>query len=289
LRGEPEIIRLPLSVEKLQTHEMQTARETTNYVYHLYGDEEFFWTEAFYSIGTLLKKIEPRNSRVIVFTDQPARLGSLPVLCENIAGEIDKMKGPHGYGYRVKLCSILKCAEAFPGNIFYLDCDTIVTGKISELAAQLANGRAFMYRREKLAGRFPQFEGFQMQFPDGSNYKYGAEACMFNAGVIALQREDAKFLKTALAICDALLREKRINHVCEQFAVSEALRISGLKILEADKVVAHYYRSSAKKFMHDRFSKFNAQLKNEPWNFDRPIPYSYPRVQAAKLRRKFFP
>jgi hypothetical protein len=264
------------------------SNETTNYIYHLYGDEEIFLTEASYSIGTLLKKINPSNSRVIIFTDQPARVRSLPVICESIAGQINEMKGPFGYGFRVKLCSILKCAESFPGNIIYLDCDTIVKGPIHEIAAKLGNGHAFMYRQERLAGRYPQFEGFQTQLPNGLKYKYGAESCMFNAGVIGLHRNDAKILNTALTICDALLLEGRKSGVCEQLAVSEALRISGLKILEAYQVVAHYYRTSAKRYMHDKIPRFAARQKKEPWNFDRPISYSYPRVQLFKLMGKIF-
>lgn len=270
---------------------MQAPNETTNYVYHFYGDEEIYLTELSYSIGTLLKKISPGNSRVIIFTDQPARVRSLPVICESIAGQINEMKGPFGFGFRVKLCCILKCAETFPGNIIYLDCDTIVTGQIQKLADKLGNGRAFMYRQERLAGRFPQFEGFQMQLPNDLNYKYSSASCMFNAGVIGIHGNDAKILKTALAICDALLLEGRKNHVCEQFAVSEALRVSGLKILEAYKVVAHYYRTSAKKYVHDRIPQFAAQLKKEKkdlWDFNRPMPYSYLRVQWHKLIRKIF-
>src|SRR5882762_10343041 len=133
----------------------------TNYVYHLYGDDEIFFTEASYSIGTLRKQIDPNNSRIILFTDCPAKVRSLPVICESIAGQVDEMKGPFGFGYRVKLGCLLKCAQSYPGNIIYLDCDTIVTGPIEKTAARLENGCALMYREERLAGRFPQFEGFQ--------------------------------------------------------------------------------------------------------------------------------
>ena len=266
--------------------QVQTSNETTNYVYHLYGDEEIFLAEASYSIGTLLKRINPGNSKVIIYTDRPARFRSLPVICESIAGQINEMKGPFGYGFRVKLCSILKCAESFPGNIIYLDCDTIVQGSIHEMAAKLGKGCALMYRQERLAGRYPQFEGFQTQLPNGLKYKYSTESCMFNAGVIGIHRDDAKILKTALTICDALLREGRNSGVCEQLAVSEALRISGVKILEAYGVVAHYYRGSAKRYMHHKLLQFADRTRKGLWNFDRPIPYSYPRVQLFKLMGK---
>src|SRR5262249_6386261 len=141
--------------------------------------------------------------------------------------------------------------------------------------------------REKLVGRFPQFRGFKMQLPDGTKYGHGPESQMFNAGVIGIHRDDAKILTNALAICDNLLLEGRRNQVCEQFAVSEALRIAGVRISEARKWIVHYYRSSAKQYMHDALPGFAASLKKELWNFDHPLPYSYPRVQWHKRKRQF--
>ncbi len=260
----------------------------TNYVYHLYGDEEIFRTEASYSIGTLLKRITPGRSRVILFTDRPDRNRSWPVISESIAGEIDQMRGESGYGYRVKLCCLVKCAERYPGNIVYLDCDTIVRGPIEAMAESLGASDALMYRQERLAGRFPQFEGFQIPLPGGAAYRYGPESWMFNAGVIGLHHDHAPVLKTALAICDALLLQQRRNQVCEQFAVSEAFRLAGLRVRAAHPIIAHYYRSSAKRYMHEQLGRLAARSDRELWNCDRPIPYSYPRVQFFKLMGKLF-
>ena len=263
-------------------------RETTNYVYVIFGDGEMRWLEIFYSIGTLLKKIDPATARIVVFTDHPKKFQKMPVNCHDISGEMAAMRGFADFEYRMKICCILKCAETFPGNVFYLDSDTIVTGNIVDIAAQLKKGRAIMWRRERLASRMAGFEKFEMQLPNGFIYRYGPDACMFNAGVVALHHENAKAtLQTALALCDGFKRHDRSNRLCEQFANSEAMRISGLKILEADKVVAHYYRASFRTYMHERLPGFNARLKTEPWDFDRPIPCSYARVQWAKLRRKF--
>jgi hypothetical protein len=264
-------------------HGFRPSNEITNYVYHLYGDAEVFLAEASYSIGTLLKRIDPNKSRIIMYTDNPARVRSLPVICESIADEIKEMRGPSGYGYRVKLCCMLKCAEKYSGNVVALDGDTIVKGPIQELADKLGNSHALMYKRERLAGRFPQFRGFQTRLPGNVAYSYGPESRMYNAGVIGLHSSNAGILKTALALCDALLREGRRNQVCEQFAASEAFRLSGLKILEAHKVVDHYYRNSAKQYMHHQIPRFAARIEKKLWNFDHPIPYSYPRVQLFKL------
>ena len=267
--------------------DMPASSPITNFIYLLFGDDDIFLTEASYSIGTLLKRIDPKRSHVILFTDRPEKVRSLPVICESIANDINKMKGPAGYVYRIKLCCILKCAEKYPGNIVFLDCDTIVKGPVQEAADKLGNSHVLMYKQERLAGRFPQYEGFHTRLPDGTEYSYGPESWMFNSGVIGLHHDNAKILNTALAICDALLLQGRLCHIAEQFAASEAFRLSGLKILEAQKVVAHYYRGSAKRYMHHKLLQA-VQIQKELWNLDHPIPYSYPRVQLFKHFGKFF-
>jgi hypothetical protein len=258
----------------------------TNFVYLLFGDEEIYLAEASYSIGMLLKRINPDKSRIIMFTDHPERVRSLPVICESIAGQVNEMKGPFGFGFRVKICSVLKCAESFPGNIIFLDCDTVVKGPIQELADKLGKSHALMYKEERLAGRFPKFEGFQTQLPDGTQYSYGPKSRMFNSGVIGFHRDNAGVLRKALAICDALFLQGRQPHISEQFAISEAFRLAGLKIVETHHVVAHYYRGSAKRYMHHQLRRFAARTGKELWNLDRPIPYSYSRVQLFKLMGK---
>jgi hypothetical protein len=266
----------------------KTSNEMTNFVYLFFGDEEIYLAEAAYSIGTLLKRINPSNSRVIIYTDQPARVRSLPVVCESIAGQVNEMKGPFGFGFRVKICTVLKCAESFPGNIVFLDCDTFVKGPIQELADELGQSHALMFKQERLAGRFPQYKGFQMQLPDGTQYRYGPQSWMFNSGVIGFHHDNARVLRNALAICDELFLQGRRPHISEQFAISEAFRLAGVKILETHQVVAHYYRGSAKRYMHYQLRQFAARPGNELWNLDRPIPYSYPRVQWFKLMGKVF-
>ncbi|MGN6554919.1 MAG: hypothetical protein ACTHLW_14525 [Verrucomicrobiota bacterium] len=253
----------------------------TNYVYHLYGNDEIFLKEASYSISTLFRRIDPKTSRIVLFTDHPERATSLPVTCVSIADEIPAMRGQSNYCYRVKLCCILKCTQEFPGNVVYLDCDTIVARSPESLAARLQPGQGLMYLREKLQGRFHQFEGFQMRLPDGRQYRYDADSWMFNAGVVGFHSQNAGVINDALRICDELLSQKRLNHVCEQFAVSEAFRLAGINLLESHPVITHYYRSSAKRYMHHRLARVK-QKPGEHWNLNQRIAYSYPRVQLFK-------
>ena len=106
--------------------------------------------------------------------------------------------------------------------------------------------------------------------------------------MIGLDPEDVPILDTALALCDLLRSRGRGSHVCEQLALSEALRLRGVAIGEAAGAVTHYWRSSAKRYVNHRLRQLAARPGVELWRLERPIPYSYARVQwhkwAGRLR-----
>jgi hypothetical protein len=259
----------------------------TNFVYALYGTEERRWAEFFYSLGTLRLHCDHADSRVVVYTDRPERLRSAPVSCHDITEDIAATRSQDVYPYRLKLVTILKCAQQYDGNVFYLDTDTIVQGDIATRAARLAPGCGLMWKKEGVPGWIAKYNNFQTQLPDGSHYHCPPKPRMYNSGAVGLHRHDIGVLPLALALCDAFWQHDRKNRVCEQFALTEAMRISGLKILEASDIVIHYYRVSFQAYMHERLRQFNAQLSGPPWEFQRPFPASYARVQLAKLRRKW--
>jgi len=257
--------------------------EVTNFLYVLFGDYEPFYAEAAYSIGTLRRHMDPASSRILVFTDNPERIRSWPVTGVSIAEEVNAMKGASGFNFRVKLCCILKCLEDYPGDTVYLDSDTFFKKSPDTWKARWKSDCALMHRRDSLALDDSPFKGLQLRLPDGRDYRYGPESCMFNGGVIGLHRADVAIIKTALVLCDAHLQRAGKHHICEQLAISEALRISGRKILETDDVITHYYRNSAKKYMRHQISRHITRQGREPWDFNRAIPYSYLRVQWLKL------
>jgi len=259
--------------------------EITNFMYVVFGDGETFYAEAAYSIGTLRRLVDPPTARIIVFTDRPGKTRSWPVTTVSIAGQIKEMMGASGFVHRVKLCCILQCLETYPGKTMFIDSDTFFKKSPVELKARWKPDCVFMHRRDSLALDKSPFKSLHVQLPNGQNYRYGVESCMFNAGVIGVRQTDVEIVKIALVICDAQLQRAGKSHICEQLAVSEAFRISGRKILETDDVIVHYYRSNAKKYMQRQISRSASRSGREPWDFEKPIPYSYFRVQWFKMRK----
>ncbi|MDR3456739.1 MAG: hypothetical protein P4N60_04795 [Verrucomicrobiae bacterium] len=259
--------------------------EITNFIYVLFGDVERFYIEAAYSISTLRRRLNPQNSRIIVFTDHPEKIRSWPVTGVSIAGQIGEMQGVYGYNLRVKLGCLLQSLETYPGNTVFVDSDTFFKKSPDALKARWQDGCVLIHRLDSLALEKSPYKGLQLRLPDGLDYKYGPESCMFNSGVIGLRPADVAIVKNALVICDAQLQRAGKSHICEQLAISEAIRISGRKITETDDVIAHYYRSSAKKYMQHQISRTAARQRREPWALEQPVPYSYLRVQGLKFWR----
>ena len=256
----------------------------TNYVYLAFGKDDRFYLEASYSIGTLLKQIDPRTARVIVFTDNPERVQSWPVICESIADDLEAMKGKTGFSFRVKICAILKCFDLHPGNVIFLDTDTFLRKSVKTIAQGIRPGVGlmdFFYHSDGL----PMLAGFQTTLPDGTIYRYEKESWMYNSGVIGLHQADRRVAELALLLCDAFLAAGYRRHTLEQFAVSEAMRLCGIKIVKTKSAIIHYCRPTRRKYVHHQFAKQLRDSKKEPWQFD-PISYSLAKVYWHKYRNK---
>ncbi len=243
----------------------------TNYIYLLYGTGDECYTEAAYSIGTLRRQLDAASSRIIVFTDQPERVKDWPVDCESIVGQLSAMRGKMNFSHRAKLCAIQKCFEKYAGNVFYLDSDTSVRRAIGKLAEKLSPSTAIMYEFECLNPEIG-LAGFQAELAGGMTYKFSAAAQMYNAGVIGLHQDCRQLVARALELCDALLDYGSRVHTVEQFAVSETLRISNIKVLVARGTVLHYPQH--KSYMREKIHEAVRQTGRQPWQFERPVAYA---------------
>ena len=251
----------------------------TNYIYLLYGADDEIYTEAAYGVGTLVKRIDAADSRIIVFTDQPDKVKDWPVQCESIAGQLETLRGKTGFAHRIKLCVMIKLFELYPGNMIFLDSDTFVQGNMAKLAAQLSPGTAIMHCFEC---RNPEIglSGFRTTLAGDRPYRFTADSQMYNSGVVGLHRDNRAVLNLALELCDALLIFGSRIHTVEQFSISEALRISGLKVLEARRVVNHYLAHRI--YLRAKIHEMVRQTGRAPWAFERPVSYSYLKVKWLK-------
>ena len=256
----------------------------TNYTYLLYGLQDEYYLEAAYSIGTLLRRIDARSARVIVFTDHPKKIKAWPVICESIANDLTAMQGPARYIHREKMCVILRCFDLYPGNVIFFDSDTFVSGNIDALANQLGAGTAIMDSFES-KNPMPELIGFRALLSGNVDYSYSANSVMYNSGVTGLHRDDRQLIERALALCDGLLAAGSQKHTIEQFSVSEMLRLANVNVVKSRGVVVHYIK--AKLYIREQISKAMRDTGRQPWEFERAIPYWYPAIKFMKLFGKY--
>lgn len=251
----------------------------TNYIYFVYGDRDEAFMEAAYSIGTLARRLKDTPSQIIVFTDQPDKVKDWPVICESVAGQLEAMRGKTGFVHRAKL-RVMQCLfEKYPGHMIFLDSDTFVGGDMAKLAGRLSPGQAIMHAFES---RNPEIglAGFHTTLAGNISYHFGADSQMYNSGVFGLHRDDRAVVDLALELCDALLDFGSRIHTAEQFAISEALRISHIKLLEARHVVTHYM--GHRRYMLEKIREETDRSGRPPWAFQRQVPYSYLKVYWLK-------
>lgn len=262
----------------------------TNYIYLLHGTKEIFYTEAAYSIATLLKHIDHRSSRVIVFTDRPEKLRTWPVLCHSIASDLSAMKGPAGFVHRVKICALARCLDSYSGNAVYLDADTFIRGsqaRLTKMVERIAEDTAVMYHhefnmhRKRFQDPYAKLANFEMPLADGRSYSFGANSWMHNAGVVGIHESHRGLLDITLKLCDEFLRLfGRVVHISEQLAFSEIFRTLNINVVPAEGPIIHYYRSSRRSYMREKLAQRNGEAS---WDSDNLIPYSAPRLTLFKL------
>ena len=127
---------------------------------------------------------------VTVYTTYPKLFSSLPVKVHPITREeIDAMRGPMGFGHRIKIRLLMKFAESVPDSepICYLDADTYCVEPFNRFG-----GEAFMHHFDGNLG--PEFvpelhQGISSNrelFKSGGYADFPADLAMYSGGLIYL-------------------------------------------------------------------------------------------------------
>ena len=165
------------------------------------------------------------------------------------------------------------------GNVIYLDSDTSVSGDVNKLAGQLSAETGIMYAFECLNPEIG-LSGFHTQLTGGISYRFSPASQMYNAGVIGLHEDNRAVVSLALELCDALLDSGCRVHTTEQFSISEAWRISNLKVLEARGIITHYLQH--KFYIRKQIYDMMRATGRQPWQFEKPVSYSRWKVYWLK-------
>lgn len=226
-----------------------------NYILFFTHGSDQFLNEALFALLSYYAHHKEHENNIIVYTDNKKFFeNKLPKSITYIKLDkqtIQKWKGDINFVHRAKIELLKDFSTRFSGNLLYLDCDTYFRTNISSLFEHIQKGTPVMSIKEGALHSSPikhlkelhrYFVKKEHQLTtERTIYKFKKDVLMYNAGIIGtnVQLNDSLF-QEALQITDAIYPENP-SHVVEQFAFSYLLQYRTNEIIEAEKLIHHYW------------------------------------------------
>jgi hypothetical protein len=251
-----------------------------NLVYLSYGQGPHI-DELVYSVLCALHLIGPNSSdyRIIVYTDNPAALGQLPVhmelLSEKVLADWD---GPFEYIYRRKIFAVRDALQKFGGRLAFCDTDTYFLKHPRKLFARIRPGHTVMYNKEGPPDRLRLIDladflrNHQLQTLAGRPWNITRYTPIFNSGVIGLDEADISLLDEVVHLIDQIY-PKLGYFATEQFALG-ACFAQCTTLREAQHLVNHYWPPAPRALFREQLSRVlhDGSIPSDEERFRRLFP-----------------
>ncbi|RYY20261.1 MAG: hypothetical protein EOO36_03815 [Cytophagaceae bacterium] len=242
-------------------------------IYQAYGSLAIL-DEALFSLLSYLR--QPAAATVLVYTDNTAYfqrvLGEAAevVYVPTEPAQWQAWRGEIDFVHRVKIEVLRHAAAHYPGQLLYVDTDTVFLQSPAALFAALAQGQRVMHLAE---GRLSDGNALNRklnralrpltsQLPP--RVTIGPATHMYNAGVLGLRSTDAPLLDEVLALTEQLYRFYP-KHVMEQLAFSVIWAREG-PVQEATPWVYHYWNlKEIRPVLHTLFAATPALCSLPDW------------------------
>jgi hypothetical protein len=229
--------------------------EAPSYLLYLaYGSEELH-AEALYSLLSYYE-VAAKPVQILLYTDSPASfeqvLGARPeILYPAVTPEEwQRWRGSSNKVYLLKQGVLGHAAQHYPGNLLFVDTDTIWQADPTPLFEKIAEGQYVMHVSEgRLAvGNVLSRKVYKhlkgLIFTVGPHqYSVTENTVLYNSGVIGLPSAVAARLSEVVALADQLYATYN-KHMMEQLAFSLWFKADSL-IVEAAPYVIHYWNLKA--------------------------------------------
>ncbi len=228
---------------------------STLFLYLAFGSRPDIPVQLKYSLFTLIQHVPSARGHIVLYTDAPHRFRHWPV--ELI--ELNRITEAHGkeitYPFLLKPLAVRHALATFGRPVLCLDTDTWVRpGFEADVFWKLESG-AILNAFEKW-NPYPALSGWCARLPHLGRYAYDPDrSWMYNSGLIGLKPDALRLLDDAIALIEALVDQRLGTHTLEQFAISEALRLYGVKVRECRRYVVHYHRRSLKRYVTSKLAR----------------------------------
>ena len=211
------------------------------------GDDALrYYLEAYLSIRTFQKQLDPETTRICVITDHPSFLQKAGVEVITVTPEqkADWM-GPHKFFFRTKIKGMEYLHQLYPNDdLLYLDSDTFLYGSLASLKQRLDEGHGLMHRREGSPKDISHTAQRLWKGAVGRTYggiTIGKQHLMWNAGVVGLPNEKiSDTVSCAISLCDGMLNDGNIEFITEQYSYSIALA-EHTSLMASSDLIGHYW------------------------------------------------
>lgn len=248
--------------------------EAPSYLLYLaYGSEELH-AEALYSLLSYYQ-VAAKPVQILIYTDSPASfeqvLGTRPeILYPAVTPEEwQSWRGSSNKVYLLKQGVLGHAAQHYPGNLLFVDTDTIWQADPTPLFEKIAAGQYVMHVSEgRLAvGNVLSRKVYKhlkgLIFTVGTQqYSVTENTVLYNSGVIGLPSAVAARLSEVVALADQLYATYN-KHMMEQLAFSLWFEADSL-IVEAAPYVLHYWNlKAARPLLMQVFKTYASQSLDE--------------------------
>jgi hypothetical protein len=205
------------------------------------------------------------NYRIIVYTDDPAAFGDLPIHIEPVNCKLlADWAGPSEYIHRRKVFAIRDALQKFGGRLAYCDTDTYFVKHPRKLFARIRPGHTVMHIREGLPDdlRLSELacflESHDLRTIAGHRWNITRHTPIFNSGVIGLEEADISLLDEVVHLIDQIYPQLGY-FATEQFALGACFS-QYTTLHQAYDIVTHYwhpvgralFREELSRVLHDR-------------------------------------
>lgn len=216
-----------------------------NILYIIFGEKIIYHIQAYLSIRTFQKQLD-NSDKIYVMTTKPelyrhAGVNVIPINEDTIR----EWEGDFHFFWRVKIKALEYMSNHYPdSHVLYLDTDTFLYGRLSELRERLNLREGILHKDEGHPSQMISRSKRMWNQVSGKTYagiRLGMKHHMFNAGVVAIPQDKLHtVITTALAICDSMLAEEVEHVVIEQYSLSISL-YEYTNLTEGDNCIGHYW------------------------------------------------
>lgn len=224
-----------------------------NYLIYLaYGSADIR-NEAIYSILSY-DAVAPANlsTSILIYTDDPGGFRQLlgyrtdilyPVVSEQ---QWQQWRGAANKVYLLKIGVLEHAAAHYPGNLFFLDTDTIWRQDPAPLFRKIADGAFYMHQNEgrlqtgnTLSRKVYRHLRGHAWVVGSHTLRVTASTELFNSGVLAFRSDKAPLLREVMALAEQLYAAYN-KHMMEQLAFSLRFAADG-PIADVPAYLWHYW------------------------------------------------